>query len=206
MSLRSALAGLLLLVSSLVSPGNANGADITFCNKTVKTAWVAVGYYADAWYSKGWFKIESGKCLTPNGPGDTNNRQIYFWAELDDSDYYWSGEGQVRGAVFCTAHNAFLMTDQRCSNTRDAKRRLFKHVELPPEMKLNISLSVAGLNAPDVKIGTIQERCLVSWDDPPQPHSTEIELKWGYQRLTQRMKKLRHCIKLKVVGRLMLEV
>lgn len=51
-----------------------------------------------------------------------------------------------------------------------------------------------------VKVGTVQTRCLISWDDSVQVHSQSWILKWNYQAVKTRMKKLRHCIELTVVG------
>jgi hypothetical protein len=56
------------------------------------------------------------------------------------------------------------------------------------------------VSPPQPQDGTaeVQKKCIVSWDDPFQVHSTEVILRWNYQAAKTRMKKLRHCIELTV--------
>ncbi|MBD2745846.1 hypothetical protein IC232_03955 [Microvirga sp. BT688] len=48
--------------------------------------------------------------------------------------------------------------------------------------------------------GPIHQRCLISWDDSHQIHSQKWIVRWDYQAVKTRMKKLRHCIRLTVTG------
>jgi hypothetical protein len=50
----------------------------------------------------------------------------------------------------------------------------------------------------EIQTGTIQERCLLRWDDSLQVHSTRTIIRWNYQAVKTTMKKLEHCIKIRV--------
>ena len=52
----------------------------------------------------------------------------------------------------------------------------------------------------EVKSGVVDTRCLISWDDSFQLHSTKLIVEWGYQAWKQTWKKLNHCIKLTTIG------
>jgi hypothetical protein len=41
-----------------------------------------------------------------------------------------------------------------------------------------------------IATGNIQERCLISWDDSFQVHSVRTIVRWNYQAVKTRMKKL----------------
>lgn len=51
-----------------------------------------------------------------------------------------------------------------------------------------------------IRTGIIKEKCLWSWDDSHQVDRLETVLKWDNQTIKTRMKKLHHCIDLRVEG------
>lgn len=69
--------------------------------------------------------------------------------------------------------------------------------ERPPQEP---ETSDSDVKSKTIEIGEIQSRCLFVWDDPPHVHKVEQKLSLTHQSTSVQMKKLRHCIKLRVVG------
>jgi hypothetical protein len=69
-----------------------------------------------------------------------------------------------------------------------------------PEIKRKPVTDVKRKPTPAIKTGVVQEKCLISWDDSIQVHSVKTIIRWNYQAVKTKMKKLRHCIKLTVTG------
>ena len=52
----------------------------------------------------------------------------------------------------------------------------------------------------EVKVGEIQNKCIARWDDSHQVHSVRTIVRWNYQAVKTRMKKLEHCVRIQVTG------
>jgi uncharacterized membrane protein len=83
-------------------------AELSFCNETGETQWVAVGYKSgENWVSEGWWEISSGDCKAPI-PGDLTNRHYYYRLFSD------SFEGE--GFKFCVKRDVFRSEgDENCA-------------------------------------------------------------------------------------------
>ncbi|MGO7366704.1 hypothetical protein [Rhizobium leguminosarum] len=113
----------------------------------------------------------------------------------------------------------FMLTDSLTSDEIADVRKFFDGLSQPDlgksvvraweDVQDVVDLTPGALKGPasdeTVQVGTIQKRCLFSWDDSIQPHSTEVIFRWDYQSVKLRMKKLRHCVELTVVGPLNVE-
>jgi uncharacterized membrane protein len=97
----------ILLFACLAQPA---AAALNVCNKTARTARVAVGRFdGTAWISEGWWTMESNHCSTIV-PGKLNARYYYLYA-TDGGAGSWNGSRnfcigtgetfQVRGRADC---------------------------------------------------------------------------------------------------------
>jgi hypothetical protein len=71
----------------------------------------------------------------------------------------------------------------------------------------NLDLRGTGLQFPGhiliqkfPKTDVVGKRCLISWEDSFQPHSTKVIVQPGYQAVKHTWKKLSHCIELTTIG------
>ena len=52
----------------------------------------------------------------------------------------------------------------------------------------------------EMAVGTVQKKCLFRWEDSHQLHSKRAVLRWNYQKVQFRMKKLEHCLEISVTA------
>jgi hypothetical protein len=62
------------------------------------------------------------------------------------------------------------------------------------------SQQTASQQVPAVRVGQIHEECILVWDDSIQVHRVETRIELFHQSVSTEMKKLRHCIRLRVTG------
>lgn len=66
-------------------------AELNFCNKTPNTIWVAVNFEKNnKFVTRGWYKMESRKCITPIS-SSLSNRKYYYYAH-DTEGIEWAGD------------------------------------------------------------------------------------------------------------------
>ncbi|PBB93197.1 hypothetical protein CK215_04265 [Mesorhizobium sp. WSM3864] len=173
-------------------------AELEFCNKTVDTVWVAVAHLKDGeWLAEGWWEMKAGKCFSPIG--DFSNRYYYYYAfDTGPSAGAWEAEEDEEGAWFCFTKKEFTFTGNRCP--RGWTKKKFAIIDVKGYDKFTQNLNDPARALPRIKTGVIQRKCLISWDDSHQVHSVETVIDWNFQRVRTKMKKLRHCVELKVIG------
>lgn len=177
-------------------------AGLTFCNKTLKDIYISIiEFESSEWVTKGWWKATAaGGCVTPVG-GLLTARYYYFYGARSDRARWQAESTDPTGARRCIGRGYDSFTragTYRCIG--DTIYVYFERIDTGEKQDYTVNLTFKGENPPEIQIGTIQERCLVSWDDSHQVHSVRTIIEWNYQAVKTRMKKLRHCIKLKVTG------
>ena len=191
-------ARLLMLIGLLFVSGHAS-AQLEVCNKSMEKVSVALlSAQTGDWRSTGWYNIAAGDCghLIVE-PLNNHNYYIYAKGYRADSNIVWSGDHYN-----CVINvNAFDLLDTGSCSSKGAITEGFKKVETGEAREFTYTL--VDTNNPYrevVKTGVIQERCLIRYDDSHQVHSVETILRWNYQAVKTRMKRLEHCIKIRVVG------
>lgn len=166
-------------------------AGLDFCNKTLKTVTVAVGSPKGKkdWVANGWWDFKPGECGTVIS-GDLKSRYYYFYAYREDGSI-WSGDGEKDGSTFCTTSTIMNDLKDTCA-PGDSGAKKFSLIDTGEFKEYEFSLTSKDEKLPKIKNGVIHEQCLFSWDDSIQPHSV------GFDGV--KMKKLRHCIRLRAVG------
>lgn len=171
-------------------------AQLSFCNKTLKPIDVAVHYMAapGEWRTKGWFNYAPGECGNAIG-GELANRYYYYHATRTDGVQWGGPEGDIS---VCVRSTAFDTAGCDYADARSVRMRKIDTGETGTSYELNLTMDSETL--PEVKVGEIQKRCIASWEDSHQVHSTRVIVEWNYQAVKTKMKKLVHCIELRVTG------
>lgn len=179
-------------VAGLLSSAPAK-ADQKVCNKTIDEINVAVGYKKDGgWIANGWWPLKAGECATVY-VGDARAKVFYVRATTKDQGDWGDGEK----VTFCiTSKRMDDFPDMPCRDQRAGFMEVNRATT--PDHILDLTDPLRRL--PDIATGVIQEKCLASWEDSHQIHSVDTIIDWNYQAVKTRMKKLQHCIKLKVTG------
>jgi uncharacterized membrane protein len=194
----------LLLILAFFVFGNLltnASAQLSFCNKTYKDVYSIVMYFQDGnWMSKGWYIVSPSSCSVVIG-GNLKNRYYYYYANRSDG-VKWSGGSDSPVACKTTSVFEFKGTP---SGFSQAKCKA-DGGEAIPVRKIDTgesrayTLDLTFNDEPETKVGEINSRCIASWDDSFQVHSVDTIITWNYQAIKTTMKKLRHCIKLTLVG------
>lgn len=110
------------------------GTGLSWCNDTRHTVMAALGAEEkSAIVTRGWYRIEPGKCVRPDYPPQT--RRVYSFAEAVDGDgrtVSRNGKGLSWGGatVLCTREAKFELGDQKDCNARGLRPTGFAPVDL----------------------------------------------------------------------------
>jgi hypothetical protein len=162
-------------------------AQLVICNRTVDKVTVTIVSSSNLGWPRQHF------ILSPNDCGDgpqspLKDRYYYFFAQ---SEYQtWQGGPGSRRVI--TVH--FVGPGGGHDEYED-----FSQIDVGEIGKdryvLDLTSDTRGI--PEVKMGVVSEKCLISWDDSPNVHSVSFSIQRPVKII---MKKLRHCIQLRVLG------
>jgi len=120
------------ILVNAVAHSSARG--FSWCNDTALTVMAAVGIeHAGSVVTRGWYRVEPGRCVSPDLFGRT--QRLYSFAEAVDADGQSIGRGDRRHAwggptVLCTRATAFELNDQTDCPGRGLMATGFATVEL----------------------------------------------------------------------------
>jgi hypothetical protein len=200
-----AVARLLLIIFVTCFLCSGANAGLRICNKTAKTAYVALGTEE---HSEGWFRTEPGECSQLIA-GPLRYRYYYYYAEREDAK--WMGSNDQRHGWYCVHPNSKFYYEgpiaidayfvSHCAQPPGLKQVPFRRIDTGESgSDFEFDLNHPEEKIPSITTGTVHKQCLISWDDSHQIHSVRPVIKWNYQAVKTRMKKLRHCIELTVTG------
>jgi uncharacterized membrane protein len=192
----------MLAVASFFLPAYAQNtnAALSICNQTVDTASVAIGYQANSrWVANGWWTLSPGECNVVYGGSASGSRFYLRATTAGPNRWIWGNRSNI---TFCT-------TSTRMNNYRDepctGTRAKFMDIGQFPAQDATYTLRNPQRNLPQIETGVIQNRCLFRWDDSHQVHSVNPVIRWNYQAFETTMKKLEHCIRIRVTGPINIE-
>ena len=215
----------LLAILSIVSI-HSFAATYKFCNDTQKPIKVAVAYDVplDAAQLKafpktknpsvpvpappgkakvmGWYSMEPRGCTKPIVVPGQPYRLFYFAKRADGKT--WGAPNTYPGSLKCVNGSkdfAYISLDPTTCNGNAVSGVQMLNIQLNPVMSSQeFHLDTPQEKLATVDIGVIQEKCLISYDDSHQVHSVGVEITWTRQAGKTTMKKLSHCLKMRVMG------
>jgi uncharacterized membrane protein len=124
---------ILLYFAALTLLATPADAQLTFCNDSGLQEWIAIGYpVGNDWFSKGWFKLDSGECGVMLG-GPLSNRYYYYYAHSGSGRFESDGDAQ-----FCISDQAFTL-GRRCGSSQ--RSRGFRKVDTSESSAYTVSLT-----------------------------------------------------------------
>jgi uncharacterized membrane protein len=194
MLMRGLLSILTFVLYFTVSPVSA---ELKFCNESNNPVFVAVkSYDGSDWRTKGWINIKPGQCSDAIS-GTLKYQNYYFYAEGADGTK-WGGSDDTNTG--CVKDEIFDIITGTCDSVGGKVVNLREINVGTSGAAYIVELSGSSEPRQEPKLGTIQTKCLASWDDSHQIHSSTIEFTWGRQAVKTTMKKLEHCLRLTVTG------
>jgi uncharacterized membrane protein len=190
-------------------------AEIEICNETKKIIYIAIATnkIEKTWRSSGFYSIDADICKRIGG---TFNKRFYYyyWMTTNDSGSLVYGVNEKDSAKkFCILDESSgfppfdIPYTRDCSVLENGSSRNFYFFDSGEKFNCRIlmqnesnAILVSQACPINIKSQQIYERCLVSWDDSHQIHSSELIIKWEYQAWKTVAKRLNHCIKLRASG------
>jgi hypothetical protein len=175
-------------------------AHFRMCNETIDTIYGALAYEEEStWRLNGYTEIPSGSCkIISDEP--MAEKEIYAFAVSNRVENgrivrnLWDDKNSI--VKFCMDQVSANSTEVPC----EGELNYFLKLGNFPDKDVDYILKNPERALPAVRTGVVQERCIASWDDSHQLHSSEIVLRWNYQKFRFTFKKLSHCLKVTITG------
>ena len=176
-------------------------AQFTVCNKTASDIELVFNKKENgAWLSRGWYVFTPGECsYLISSP--LQSRYYYYFAR-SSGNKTWRGE--ENSPVACIRDLSFVTKDEDCQGGNGRYVRL-KTVDTGDNRSAIVNFTDPENSFPDVQVAEVQNKCIARWEDSHQVHSVRTIVNWNYQAVKTRMKKLEHCVRIRVNGPINIE-
>jgi uncharacterized membrane protein len=209
---------ILIAVASLDSSARA---DIVICNGSSFDFYVAIASKGkDHWRSAGFHEVEKNACSKYLGSYEHQFYYTHFMFRDTDGQLYRFEYRAEDSKQFCilNAPDGFppfnLPFSHDCGSMTFGELAGFLSVDSGPKGNCKLNLADRDdtgkpflyTSCPvEIQRTQIYDRCLISWDDSQQVHSSELIINWDYQAWKTVLKRLHHCIRLRAVGPIQVE-
>lgn len=204
---------LVLVATLLFFSGPTLAVEITVCNQF--GTWMQVWYAYQGnparkeYQASGSHGIDSNRCKKLEIEADYPSDHIYLRAVAASETVYT--QEAINAMGFCVSEGGPTSTaDATRCKAGEVKEQFQKfglerigssyRVNMGTHPNLPQLASRSPPIPPDTKVGVVEDRCVYTWDGPPELHSQHMEITLQRQALKTRMKKLRRCAKLQVTG------